>query len=74
MRLRLNRPELAPELVQALNATECLAARTAAETVDVYVPWLAHGDGHEQAETELLFFVRAWAVTRPGLRVLLESR
>lgn len=74
MKLRLNRPELADELVRALNATECLAARTAADTVDVFVPWLAPGEEQEQAETELLFFVHAWTSAWPGLRVLLETR
>lgn len=75
MRLRLSQPELAPELVQALNETDCLAARTASDTVEVFVPWLGDGaaDG-DQAAAEILFFVRAWGAGRPGFRVLLEPR
>jgi hypothetical protein len=35
--------ELAPELVRALNETDCLAARTAIDTVEVFAPWLLEG-------------------------------
>jgi hypothetical protein len=68
LRLRLTHPELAHELVRALNATDCLAARTGADTVDVFVPWLADGAEPRHAATEVLFFVRAWAADRPGFR------
>lgn len=73
MKLRLSHPELVHDLVQALNETECLAARTAMDSIDVFVPWLADGvASSETAAAELLFFVRAWAANRPDFRVLLE--
>jgi hypothetical protein len=75
MRLRLSDPESAHDLVRALNATDCLAARVASDSVDVFVPWLDDGGTRtEHAVAELLFFVRAWTADRPGLHVLLERR
>ena len=73
MRLFVNPPDLAPELVQALNETDCVAARTGAHTVDVLAPWLLEGGDRRHAATELVFFVRAWAAGRPELRVRLVS-
>jgi hypothetical protein len=70
MRLLLSHPELAPELVSALNETDCLAARTGAATVDVFAPWLERGDP-AQAAMELLFFVRAWASDHPAFAATL---
>ena len=69
MRLLISHPELAPELVRALNETDCLAARTAHDTVDVFAPWQAGDSAH--AAIELLFFVRAWAADRPDFRATL---
>ena len=40
---RISHPELAPELVGALNETDCFAARTAIDTVEVFAPWLLDG-------------------------------
>jgi hypothetical protein len=76
MRLLISHPELAPELVHALNETDCLAARTALDTVDVFAPWLVDGGSATHTAAELLFFVRAWAATtHPELRAtLLEPR
>jgi deoxyhypusine synthase len=73
VKLRLSHPELAGELVKALNETECLAARTADDTVDVFVPWLDDGAETEHAATEILFFVRAWGAARPGFGAVLEA-
>jgi hypothetical protein len=73
MKLLLSHPELAPALVSALNETDCLAARTGSHTVEVFAPWLLHGGDTAEAETEMLFFVRAWASNRPELRVQLVS-
>lgn len=70
MKLLLSHPELAPDLVYALNETDCLAARTALDTVEVFVPWLADGDT-THAAAELLFFVKAWASRHPDFRVTL---
>jgi hypothetical protein len=75
VKLRLSQPELAQELVQALNETDCLAARTASNIVEVFVPWLEDGAAEgDQAAAEILFFARAWGAGRPGFRVLLEPR
>jgi len=75
MKLLISHPELAPDLVYALNETDCLAARTALDTVEVFVPWLLDGGNTGHAATELLFFVRAWASDRPDFRAtLLEAR
>ncbi len=71
VRLRISHPELAPELVSALNETDCLAARTAVDTVEVFTPWLVDGGDTAQAATELLFFVRAWASSHPDFRATL---
>lgn len=71
MKLLISHPELAPDLVSALNETDCLAARTGLDTVEVLAPWLLEGGDTLQAATELLFFVRAWASDRPEFRASL---
>jgi hypothetical protein len=75
MKLLISHPDLAPELVYALNETDCLAARTARDTVEVFVPWLVDGGNPAHAATELLFFVKAWAAEHPEFRAtLLDPR
>jgi hypothetical protein len=75
VRLRVSHPELAPELVRALNDTDCLAARTALDTVDVFATWLLEGGDPTHAGTELLFFVRAWGARHPQFRAtLIDAR
>jgi hypothetical protein len=69
MKLLVGPPELVPELVCALNETDCLAARTGVSTVEVLAPWLV--EEGEQAEIELVFFVRAWALHHPEFRATL---
>ena len=71
MKLLISHPELASELVCALNETDCLAARTGSHTVEVFAPWLNHGGDTAAAKTEVLFFVRAWATGHPGFRATL---
>jgi hypothetical protein len=71
MRLLLTHPELAPELVQALNETECIAVRTGSHTLEVLAPWLLEGGDATHAATEVLFFVRAWSSSHPGFRATL---
>ena len=71
----VSHPELAPELVRALNDTDCLAARTALDTVEVFAPWLSRAATPAHAGTELLFFVKAWASRHPQFRAtLLDPR
>ncbi len=70
MKLLISHPELAPELVCALNETDCLAARTARDTVEVFVPWIVDVGDSAHAAMELLFFVRAWAWDHPAFRAV----
>jgi hypothetical protein len=74
VKLQISHPELAPELVSAVNATDCLAARTEPDVVEVFVPWLSGGADTDHAETEVLFFVKAWATEHPGFRATLLDR
>jgi len=71
VKLRISHPELASELVRALNDTDCLAARTGLDTVEVFAPWLLEGGEPAHAGTELLFFVRAWGARHPQFRATL---
>jgi hypothetical protein len=71
MKLRISHPELATELVSALNEADCLAARTDRDTVEVCMPWLSDTGDTAQAAMELLFFVRAWASGRQDFRATL---
>jgi hypothetical protein len=71
MKLLISHPELAADLVNALNETDCLAARTTRNTVQVFVPWLLDGGEPAHAGMELLFFVKAWASRHPDFRALL---
>jgi hypothetical protein len=71
MRLLISHPELAPELVCALNETDCLAARTDRDTLEVFMPWLLDTEDTAQAAMELLFFVRAWASDRQDFQATL---
>jgi hypothetical protein len=74
MKLLISHPELATDLVNALNETDCLAARTTKNTVQVFVPWLLDGGDTAHAAAELLFFVKAWAASHPDFRAtLLET-
>jgi hypothetical protein len=74
MKLHISHPELAADLVNALNEADCLAAQTARDTVQVFVPWLLEGGDTAHAAAELLFFVRAWASRHPDFRAtVLES-
>jgi hypothetical protein len=71
MRLLISHPELATELVCALNETDCLAARTDRDTVEVFMPWLLDTGDTAQAAMELLFFIKAWASGRQDFQATL---
>lgn len=73
MRLLVTHPELAPGLVEALNRTDCVAARTGSHTLEVFAPWLLDGGESAHAAAEVLFFVRAWASGHPEFRVSVLS-
>ena len=75
MKLRISHPELAGDLVRALNGTDCLAARTAIDTVEVFAPWLLDGGEPAHAGNEQVYVVKAWASRHPQFRVtLLDAR
>ncbi len=75
MKLLISHPELASDLVSALNEAGCVATRIAGDTVEVLVPWLLDGSERAHAATELLFFVRAWASNHPAFgATLLDAR
>ena len=67
MKLQISHSDLVDPLVQALNDTDCAAARTGAGALDVFVPW-AGADPH-QARMEVLFFVRSWGLAYAGFDV-----
>jgi hypothetical protein len=71
MKIRISHCDLAEPLVQALNETECFAARTGADAVDVFVPWLSRGGDPGQARIEILFFIRSWGLSHPGFEAQL---
>jgi hypothetical protein len=62
VKIQINHCDLVEPLVQALNETECFAARTGADAVDVFVPWLTRDGDPRQARIEILFFVRSWGL------------
>jgi hypothetical protein len=64
VKIRVSNPDVAPSLVSALNETDCAAALTGIDTIDVFVPWLEPGAAGAvaQASAELRFFVRAWGL------------
>ena len=74
MMIRISHPDLAPDLVDALNETDCLATRVAPDTVEVLVPWLADDVDLGYAAAELRFFVRAWGAAHPELRATVLER
>jgi hypothetical protein len=65
VQIRISHSELVEPLVRALNRADCLAARTDAHAIDVFVPWLAQGGDPCQARIEILFFVRSWGLPHP---------
>ena len=73
MKLLISHPELAPELVRALNETDCVAARTGHDTVEVFMPGHRGPAGDTQAAIELLFFLKAWASDYPDFRAALHT-
>lgn len=72
MRIQISHPHLADQLVRSLNATDCFAALTDTNRVDVFIPWLEYGDDPAGARMELLFFVRAWGLKYPDFQVRLD--
>jgi hypothetical protein len=73
MKIQLSDPDAAAPLIAALKKSDCLAARTGEDTVDVFFPWLEDGGDDHQARLELVFFLKAWSLGRPGLRTTLEE-
>jgi len=70
MKIQLSHPGLVPELLAALNRTDCRATRVDADIVEVHVPWLTDDADARQAATELRFFVRVWGLAHPDVRAI----
>ena len=73
MKIRLNSPHVADDLVDALLAEDCLAARTGDDTCEVLFPWVETKADAVQAWMELVFFLKAWAHGHPGLETVLSA-
>jgi hypothetical protein len=73
MKISLNSPHAAEELVDALLAEDCLAARTGDDTCEVLFPWVETKADATQAWMELVFFLKAWAQGHPGLETVLSA-
>jgi hypothetical protein len=74
VRVYVNPSTLAGELAGALNETDCLAAVTRGGAIEVLTPWLLHDGDSRAASDELMFFLRAWALSRAGQAVTLLVR
>ena len=66
MRVRISDSAYLEELAADLVQGDCVATAVGADTLDVVHPY-AHD--RREALTELRFFVRAWAASRPGVHV-----
>jgi hypothetical protein len=71
LRVRLSRPDLAPELAEALGEGDCFCVPVDDETV--LVLHRAAADEVE-ARTELTFFLRAWQGRHAGVRAEVLGR
>lgn len=74
MQIRISHSDLVDPLVSALNQTDCLAARTGMDEVDVFVPWLDRGGDVRQARIEVLFFVKSWGLPHAGFEAQLGQQ
>lgn len=63
-KVRISDPELVDDLVAALSKAELGATREGRQTVLVASP--TNGD---DTRVELAFFLRAWALSHPGVRI-----
>ena len=73
MRIRVNDPHAADDLRSALEAAECVAARTADDTLEVELPPGDPFGDARQALLELAFFVKAWEANRPGVAAVVTA-
>ena len=73
MKIRVNNPHVTDELRSALEAVDCVAARTADDTLEVEIPWIEADADERQAHLELAFFVRAWQASYPGLAAFVTA-
>ena len=71
MRLTVSDPSVAPALIEALRACECLAEAVGDGVVEVLFPWIAGARDAQQALLELRFFARTWEAMHPGVQVTL---
>ncbi len=78
MRVTISDPEVVDDLLKVL-AENQYRCRKVAETQLEVAPWPLPADRHlyrdipEQDRLELTFFVRAWLLKRPGVKVHVED-
>jgi hypothetical protein len=65
MRVRISNPDLLPKLLESLARGDCVTVPVDDATCEV-----VHRDAldEREARVELLFFLRAWAVSHPDVR------
>jgi hypothetical protein len=68
MRVRLSDPSQAHDLALALVRGDCMVTPAGLDTLTVVHP---SARDEEEARTELLFFLRAWQASHPGVSVRL---
>ena len=73
MKIHVNDPTAADELLDALAAADCVAERADDGVLEVDVPWANGDDDERQAVIELSFFVKAWEARRPGLVAVVSA-
>jgi len=73
MKIRLSNPRCVDDLRAALEQADCVAARSADDTVDVSFPWAEDEDEARQARLEATFFVKAWLAQNPGAAALVDA-
>lgn len=66
MRVRISEPGLMTNLVESLQRGDCLSAPVAEDECQVVHPFALD---ELEARVELMFFLRAWAISYPDVRV-----
>ena len=70
MRIRISEPRLLPDLVESLARGDCLTVPVDEATCDVVY---ADASDDREARIELLFFLRAWALSHREVRAELVA-
>jgi hypothetical protein len=71
MRISINRPELLEDLVESLRRCSCDVEPVSERTLDVGSPSRLLTE--EQARNEVAFYLAAWQIRHPPVRVTIEE-